>query len=282
MWNLLPLPGQQAPAHTGLCPWSPSLLAATPVPGWAYHPTGTEHHLSHASLAQTFTPTPEPQAHLSAAHSTPFPGCPKGTSNPMHTVQSSEICSISGTGISVSPGHSAKTRVLMVESAVSRDAHHHPSPSPGPTVRGSLGHGAQGSSHMLRGPSQTPAPAALSALSRRGHWLGRGNTAPSPAAAHIAPPPSLIMPCCRLARVPSAGSELGTLSTCPLCSTLSPRPLSSPHTPEAQGTSRISVCLEGSTCVGLLHKFIREQDMPFLNKANSGRLPTDGAQMYRH
>lgn len=252
MQNLLPLPRQQAPAQAGLCPWSSSLLAATPVPGWAYHPTGTEHHLSHASLAQTSTPTPEPQAHLSAAHSTPFPGCPKGTSNPTHRVQSSEICSVSGTGISVSPGHSAKTRVLMLESAVSRDAHHHPSPSPGPTVRG----------RTLSNPSTSCPECSV----QEGPLAGPWEYGTPPAAAHIAPPPSLIMPCRCLARVPSAGSELGTLSTCPLCSTVSPRPLSSPHTPEAQGTSLISVCLEGSPCVGLLHKFIREQDMPFLNK----------------
>ena len=64
------------------------------------------------------SPTPEPQAHLSAAHSTPFPGCPRGTSNPTHTVPSSEICSVSGTDISVSPGHPAKTRVLILESAL--------------------------------------------------------------------------------------------------------------------------------------------------------------------
>lgn len=64
------------------------------------------------------SPTPEPQAHLSSAHSTPFPGCPRGTSNPTHTVQSSKICSVSGTDISVYPGHPAKTRVLILESAL--------------------------------------------------------------------------------------------------------------------------------------------------------------------
>lgn len=138
----------------------------------------------------------------------------------------------------------------------------------------SLGHGAQGSSHMLGGPSQTPA--RLHTVLCPGGALGRGNTAPSPAAAHRQPPPpSLIMPCCRLACV----SPLRALSWghCPHVSPLlhpKPRPLSSPHTPGAQGTSRISVCLEGSTCVGLLHKFIREQDMPFSEqKANSGGFP---------
>ena len=207
--------------------------------------------ISHTPLWLRPPPTPEPQAHLSAAHSTAFPGGPRGTSNPALTVQSSKICSISGTGISISPGHSAKTRVLILESALSRDAHHHPSPSPGPTVRESLGHGAQGGSHML---------------GRRGPLAGPWECGTPLPAARIAPPQSLIMPCHRSTRVPSAGSELGTLSTCPLCSTVSPCPLSSPHTPEAQSTSLISMCLEWSLCVGLLHKFIHEQDMAFLNK----------------
>lgn len=104
------------PARPGLCPWSSSLLTATLTPGRAHRPTGTEHHRSHTLLAQI--PHPEPQAHLSAAHSTPFPACPRGTSNPTHIVQSSEICSVSGTDISVSPGHPAKTRVLILESAL--------------------------------------------------------------------------------------------------------------------------------------------------------------------
>ena len=74
--NLLPLPGQQAPAHPGLCPWSSSLLAATPVPGWAYHPMGTEHHLSHASLAQT-PPNPRAPGSSVSCSLDILPGMPK-------------------------------------------------------------------------------------------------------------------------------------------------------------------------------------------------------------
>lgn len=71
----------------------------------------------------------------------------------------------------------------MVESAVSRDAHHHPSLKSWTYSQRELSLGPRQQSHAGKVTLSNPSTCCPECSVQRGHWLA-GNTAPPPAAAH--------------------------------------------------------------------------------------------------